>query len=91
MDTGWGWALVGRNGRGKTTLIRLLAGELRGRGNTTPAWLQHVPLPVDPSKSALTCMRESVAPFCAWEARMAQLLDQGDEASLAQWGELETR
>ena len=28
IDTGWRTALVGRNGRGKTTLMRLLVGEL---------------------------------------------------------------
>ena len=32
LDTGWKLGLVGRNGRGKTTLLRLLEGRLEGRG-----------------------------------------------------------
>ena len=32
MDTDWRLGLVGRNGRGKTTLLRLLAGQLQGHG-----------------------------------------------------------
>jgi len=32
LDSGWRLGLIGRNGRGKTTLLKLLAGELRPRG-----------------------------------------------------------
>ena len=32
LDSSWKLGLVGRNGRGKTTLLRLLEGELSGTG-----------------------------------------------------------
>ena len=32
LDTGWRLGLIGRNGRGKTTLLRLLAGQLKPQG-----------------------------------------------------------
>jgi lincosamide and streptogramin A transport system ATP-binding/permease protein len=32
IDSRWRLGLIGRNGRGKTTLLRILAGELRARG-----------------------------------------------------------
>lgn len=34
-DTAWRLALIGRNGRGKTTLLRILAGELSARGTVS--------------------------------------------------------
>lgn len=34
LDTGWRLGLIGRNGRGKTTLLRLLAGQLTVTGGT---------------------------------------------------------
>ena len=34
IDTGWRLGLIGRNGRGKTTLLRLIAGELEARGGS---------------------------------------------------------
>jgi len=37
LDTDWRCGLAGRNGRGKTTLLKLLSGELQGRGTVTAA------------------------------------------------------
>lgn len=37
LDTDWKLALTGRNGRGKTTLLRLLSGELRDHAGTIRA------------------------------------------------------
>lgn len=33
FDSNWKLGLIGRNGKGKTTLLKLLSGELKGKGN----------------------------------------------------------
>ena len=88
LDTTWRTALVGRNGRGKTTLLRLLLGELEPvRGAIEkPGAMRFFPFEVEqPARSVSEVVRGCVAPFTAWEAEMERLLEAGDEASLAEY------
>ncbi len=68
LDTSWKLGLVGRNGRGKTTLLRLLAGELEGRGTVALGqpccrWPRPV---VDPSRRTLDILLEGIPPEEEW-------------------------
>lgn len=92
MDTSWRLGLVGRNGRGKTTLMRLLTGELTGSGQIlSSVRFDLFPMETDENRSALDCMKGVIAPFEQWEKQMDELLADGGREALAAWGEIEQR
>ena len=68
IDTDWRLGLVGRNGRGKTTLLRLLAGGLEGRGAISfKGRCRLWPRPVaDQSRSTGDILLEDVTPGEEW-------------------------
>ena len=71
LDTNWKLGLVGRNGRGKTTLLGLLEGRLEGKGNVSrPEPCRCVPKPVpDPTLPAGQVLAGLVPEGAQWRLR----------------------
>ena len=89
IDTQWRSALTGRNGRGKTTLLRLIHGELgpdRGgveRSQPTAYFPRAV---VEPDEAVRNVVKDAIGPFRTWEAEMDDLLADGSDEALAAYG-----
>ncbi len=68
VDTDWKLGFIGRNGRGKTTLLRILTGELPDHGAVSaPVRFDYFPFPVaDPGKTPLEIAAELDAEGQTW-------------------------
>ncbi|GHU77322.1 Lsa family ABC-F type ribosomal protection protein [Clostridia bacterium] len=91
LDTEWKCGLIGRNGRGKTTFLRLLSGALPDGGAVrTSVLFDTFPYyPPDQTRPALDIARSLIAPYDAWEADMNRLATHGGEEELLRFGELQ--
>lgn len=89
-DTAWRTALIARNGRGKTTLLRLMCGELACQGRIDLP-LSPVIFPfegVDPSLPTLLVLQEAAPDAPEWRLRRELNLLAVDEDAL--WRPFET-
>lgn len=87
----WKSALIGRNGRGKTTLFKLIDGTaVPNSGNIDiPFEVKYFPYqPPDQGENTFSIIKENIAPFAAWENRMNNMLERGDEESLQIYSEI---
>ncbi len=84
LDTSWKLGLIGRNGRGKTTLLRLLEGRLSPTGGTVslPERCHYFPYEVPFRESATLDVLQQVCPQAAdWELlRELSRLEVADDA-----------
>lgn len=69
LDTDWKLGVIGRNGRGKTTLLRLLMRQLEPSGRIDcPVPCAYFPYPVaDPARPALEVAAGAVRDFQLWQ------------------------
>lgn len=70
LDSDWKLALTGRNGRGKTTLLRLLSGEYEYKGKiSVGAPTEYFPYAVDETLDALSCPVRRPADIELWRLK----------------------
>jgi lincosamide and streptogramin A transport system ATP-binding/permease protein len=91
LDTDWKLGFISRNGRGKTTFLRLLTGAFPYQGEISAAVdFSYFPFEWDAAApTALAAARRAIAPFDVWEADMEAALADGSEAALLHYGELQ--
>ncbi|MXY58434.1 MAG: ABC-F family ATP-binding cassette domain-containing protein [Gammaproteobacteria bacterium] len=90
IDTRWRCALAGRNGRGKTTLLRLLHGELvpdKGGIERASPTAYFPPRVADSEQRVRDVVKDAAGPFRQWESAMADALADGGEDALARYGQ----
>ena len=82
LDTAWRLGFIGRNGRGKTTFLKLLLGELHYRGSIhASVGFSYFPYPVkDTSQLALHVLEDIHPDFLYWQLlREMNLLGVAEE------------
>ena len=91
IDSKWRLGLIGRNGRGKSTLLNLInrkifpvKGEIVSNLNTY--YFPYIPDYIE--QTVFNVIKENIAPFSLWEQQMNELSKAADEKNLSKFGEI---
>jgi len=90
LDANWKLGLIGRNGRGKTTLLNLINKTLQPtKGKVVvPIKTELFPYAHDTTGTTLHVIRNCIAPFDEWEKKMKDLEVHLDEDNLELYGDI---
>lgn len=85
LDTDWKLGLIGRNGKGKTTLLRLLTGELSGKGTlvcSVPVAYFPYPVTKEQMKLSAACFAEELRSGCELWRVICELSELCEDADI---------
>lgn len=91
IDLNWRTGLIGRNGCGKTTLLKLLTGSLlptKGNVIKNCTFFYFPYNNIRANLKTLDLIKDSIAPYRKWELEMETSLKNGDEKSLVIYSDL---
>lgn len=88
IDTNWKIGLIGRNGRGKTTLLNLFMKKFKYTGTiSSPVDFEYFPFHIEnKNRTCLEVIRNTIAPFTTWEKLMSEYVN--DEDKLDKYGDI---
>jgi lincosamide and streptogramin A transport system ATP-binding/permease protein len=92
IDTNWKLGVIGRNGKGKTTLLYLIDKKIEPMKGAVHTPLDSFYFPYEPKNDAemtFDVVKDSIASFNEWEKRMDTLLKKSDEESITLFGEIQ--
>jgi lincosamide and streptogramin A transport system ATP-binding/permease protein len=89
IDTDWKLGFIGRNGRGKTTFLRLLMGKYQYSGTiTTSTDFSYFPYNTKHNLSTLETARNIIAPYTVWEEEMNKCIAENSKESMDIYGNI---
>lgn len=89
IDTDWKLGFIGRNGRGKTTFLKLLINMYSYSGSiTTSTGFDYFPFKTLEEPNTINVARNAIAPFDLWEKEMDNCIKQNSESSMKKYGEI---
>lgn len=92
LDTQWRLGLIGRNGRGKSTFLKLLSGELEPTGGNISMSVSMEYFPYEPDirySVTMDIIKENIGGLKTMEDAMEQIISRADEKRYDEYSEIQ--